>query len=559
MIVNNETKHQKFGAVFYWSVGILLVLIFIGAFAPKVMENYTAAIQSAITSTFGWYYLIIVTIFVCVCLFLIVSPYGKLKLGKSDEKPEYSYPTWFALLFSAGMGTGLLFWGTAEPISHFAIDSPTGQTGTDQAAMDALRYVYFHWGIHGWSIYVLIALCLAFFNFRRGGDGSISSTLSPIMKNTEGPLGKIVDIIGIIATVAGIATTLGFGASQINGGISYIWNIPNSFLIQLVIIIIITVIFLISATTGIDKGIKILSNVNMILALVLLVFFIVFGSTVYSLNLFTDTIGKYIQRLPEMSFRLTPNNEQSREWINNWTIFYWAWWMAWSPYVGTFIARVSRGRTIREFTIGVLLVPTIVTFIWFAFLGGTAIDMQMTGIADLASMNTEQMLFGTLKEMPISFITSLLSLILISIFFITSGDSATIVLGMQSVKGVLNPSNRNKLIWGVLLSAIATVLLYSGGLQALQNTMIIAAFPFSFVMVLMTISLIKELQQVKREIELSGATKDKLMSRRLQKQLIKQELKEEKRWIESKMEEEKKRLKKKKKEKMEELNNKKEE
>ncbi|MDQ0271906.1 BCCT family transporter [Cytobacillus purgationiresistens] len=552
----NEESKQRFGPVFYWSVGILILLIIIGAAAPRAMEQYTAAIQSAITSTFGWYYLIIVSIFVCVCLFLIVSPFGNLKLGKADEEPEYNYPTWFALLFSAGMGTGLLFWGTAEPISHFAIQSPTGDTGTSQAAMDALRYVFFHWGIHGWSVYVLIALCLAFFNYRRGGDGSISSTLSPLM-NTDGVIGKLIDVVAIIATVTGIATTLGFGATQINGGISYVWDIPNSFLIQLIIIVIITAVFLISATTGINKGIRILSNVNMVLALILLAFFIIFGSTVYSLNLFTDTIGKYIQRLPEMSFRLSPMNSTNREWINDWTIFYWAWWMAWSPYVGTFIARVSRGRTIREFTIGVLIVPTLVTFIWFAFLGGTAIDMQMSGVTDLSIMDTEQMLFAVLEQMPLSFVISILSIILIAIFFITSGDSATVVLGMQSVKGTLNPSTRNKLIWGVLLSATATVLLYSGGLQALQNTMIIAAFPFSFVMILMTIALIKELRQVRREMELSSATKEKLKTRRLQKQIIKQELKEEKRWIDEQMKEEKKKVEREKKAKLRDLEKKK--
>ncbi|XID91433.1 BCCT family transporter [Paenibacillaceae bacterium WGS1546] len=544
--MSEDGKQQRFGSVFYWSVGILTVLIVLGFFFPEGMERTTAAIQHRITSTFGWYYLIIVTLFVCVCLFLIVSPFGRIKLGRADDEPEYNYPTWFALLFSAGMGTGLLFWGTAEPISHFAIQSPTGETGTSQAAMDALRYTYFHWGIHGWSVYAIIAICLAFFNYRRGGDGSISSTLSAIM-NTNGAWAKIIDVIAILATVTGIATTLGFGASQINGGISYVWGLPGSFLFQLLIIVVITVIFLISASTGINKGVRILSNVNMILAVVLLLFFIAFGSTVYSLNLFTDTIGKYIQRMPEMSFRLAPMNSANREWINGWTIFYWAWWMAWSPYVGTFIARVSRGRTLREFTIGVLLVPSLVSFIWFAFLGGTAIDMEMSGIARLSEMNTEQMLFGVLEQMPLSLATSILSLFLIVIFFITSGDSATIVLGMQSVKGVMNPSNRNKIVWGILLSATATVLLYSGGLQALQNTMIIAAFPFSFVMVLMTVSLIKGLREVRAEMERADETKQRLKTSRQQKQAIKEELRKEKRLLERLRKEEKKRAEKEKK------------
>ncbi|UTR06930.1 BCCT family transporter [Alkalihalobacillus sp. LMS6] len=533
-----EESTKKVGPVFYWSVGILAVIILIGIISPSFLESTTASIQAAISSTLGWYYLIIVTLFVLICLYLIISPYGKIKLGKPDEKPEYNYLTWFALLFSAGMGTGLLFWGTAEPISHFALSSPTVEEGTNQAALESMRFVFFHWGIHAWGIYAMVAISLAFFKFRREAPGMISATLSPIM-NTKGSTGKVIDVIAIVATVSGIATTLGFGAAQMNGGLSYLWGVPNTFWVQLIIILIITVIFLISASTGINKGIRILSNSNMILALVLLLFFMVFGSTIYSLNLFTDTLGRYIQRLPEMSFRISPLNEENRTWINDWTIFYWAWWMAWSPYVGTFIARVSRGRTIREFTIGVLLVPSLVGFIWFAFLGGTAIDFEMSGVTNLAPLATEQMLFGVLEAMPLSLITSVLAIVLIAFFFITSGDSATFVLGMQSTNGTLNPSTKIKFTWGIMLSAIAIVLLYSGGLQALQNTMIIAALPFSIIMILMAYSLIKALSQEKEEIEQSRAKRRQRKEYRIQKQQINKEKRKEKREVNEQKKEEK--------------------
>lgn len=322
-----------------------------------------------------------------------------------------------------------------------------------------------------------------------------------------------------------------------NGGLTYLWNVPYTFWVQLIIIFAVTIVYLTSATTGLDKGIKILSNANMILALLLLMFFMFFGSTVYSLNLFTDTVGKYLQRLPEMSFRISPFNEENRNWINSWTIFYWAWWMAWAPFVGTFIARVSRGRTIREFTIGVLLVPSVVGFIWFSFLGGTAIEMEMTGVAELAQLSTEQMLFGVLEHMPLSLITSVLSIILIAFFFITSGDSATFVLGMQST-GSLNPSTKIKLTWGIMLSLIAIVLLYSGGLQALQNTMIIAALPFSIIMILMTFSLIKALSEEKEDIDKARLKKLQHQTYKHQKHLIMDEIKEEKRKIELKRKEE---------------------
>nr|WP_307189845.1 BCCT family transporter [Geomicrobium sp. JCM 19037] len=312
--------------------------------------------------------------------------------------------------------------------------------------------------------------------------------------NTSGITGKVIDTFALVATVTGIVTSLGFGAVQMNGGLSYLTEVPITFWIQAIIIIIVTVLFLTSAMTGLNKGIRLLSNFNMILALLLLIFIATFGATMYSLNLFTNTLGTYIQTLPELSFRIAPGSPEAREWINDWTIFYWAWWIAWSPYVGTFIARVSRGRTLREFTIAVLIVPSIVGFIWFSFVGGTAMSLEFNDIINLSALTDEQMLFGMLSTMPVSTLTSIVSIILIAVFFITSADSATFVLGMHSTNGSNNPPNRIKFVWGLVLSVTAMALLYSGGLQAVQNVMIIAAFPFSIILLLMVFSLIKSLR-----------------------------------------------------------------
>jgi len=488
-----KTAHGRIQPVFYWAVGALLVVILAAVLLPTQLEQITATVQQFISSTFGWYYLIAVTLFALVCLFIIISPYGKIKLGKDDDKPEYGYLTWFAMLFSAGMGIGLVFFGAAEPMSHFAINSPTVEEGTIEAARESMRFVFFHYGIHAWGIYAIIAVCLAYFNFRKGKPGLISGTLSPLM-NTDGLKGKFIDGFGLVATVTGIVTSLGFGAVQMNGGISFLFDLPINFWIQTIIIVIVTVLFLTSAMTGLNKGIRILSNFNMILALILLMFIATFGSTMFSLNLFTNTLGTYLQTLPELSFRIAPGSPDAREWINDWTIFYWAWWIAWSPYVGTFIARVSRGRTLREFTIAVLIVPSIVGFIWFSFVGGTAMSLELNEVINLSALTNEEMMFGMLSTMPISTITSIVTIVLIAVFFITSADSATFVLGMHSTNGSNNPPNGIKFVWGMVLSVTAIALLYSGGLQAVQNVMIIAAFPFSIILLMMVFSLIKSLR-----------------------------------------------------------------
>ncbi|OZI11857.1 glycine/betaine ABC transporter permease [Bacillaceae bacterium SAS-127] len=492
---------RRISNVFWYAAALVLVAVIFGVVAPESFETVTANLQSFFTSTFGWYYLILVSVIVVFCLLLIFSPIGAIKLGKPDDKPDYSTPTWFAMLFSAGMGIGLVFWGAAEPLSHFAKNPPLAEAGSNAALKDSMRYAFFHWGIHAWAIYALVALALAYYKFRKDEPGLISATLTPILgRAARGPLGTIIDVIAVFATLVGVATTLGFGAAQINGGLSYLFGVPVNFNVQLIIIVVATILFIISAMSGLGKGIKILSNTNMALAVVLLVLMLIVGPTLLIFNMFTDTIGSYFQNLITMSFQIAPLNEEHRSWINGWTIFYWAWWISWSPFVGIFIARVSKGRTIREFLIGTLLMPAIVSFFWFSVFGVSAMDLQMSGTVDLTKNATETVLFAVFNEFPLAPVLSIIAITLVGTFFITSADSATFVLGMQTTYGSLTPPNRVKLTWGIAQSLIAVVLLYSGGLQALQNALIIAAFPFSFIMILMMLSLYRSLSIERRQL-----------------------------------------------------------
>lgn len=486
--------------VFWITLALVLVTVAFGAIVPESFETITANMQAFITSTFGWYYLIIVSLMVVFTLFLIVSPYGKIRLGKDSDRPAYSRTTWFAMLFSAGMGIGLVFWGAAEPLSHFAVSSPTGETGTPQAFRDAMRYTFFHWGLHAWAIYAIVALALAYFQFRKGEPGLISATLKPIFGDKMmGPWGVVVDVFAVFATVIGVATTLGFGAVQISGGLSYLFGIEASYGLQVIIIAVVTVLFLASAWSGLSKGIKYLSNTNMVLAILLLVGVVIIGPTLLIFNMFTETLGSYLQNIVRMSFRAAPLDGTSRDWINGWTIFYWAWWISWAPFVGIFIARVSKGRTIREFVAGVLLLPSLVSFFWFSAFGSTAIEIQ-DKVTDISGLATEEVLFATFNELPFATILSIIAIVLIGTFFITSADSATFVLGMQTTGGSLNPDNSVKIVWGLAQSSIAVILLSANGLTALQNALIIAALPFSFIMILMMISTLKALQLERKRL-----------------------------------------------------------
>lgn len=481
--------------VFWISLGISLLFVMWGVVSPKHLGDTMNIWKTFFLVNFGWYYQLIATFFLIFAVILIISPYGKIKLGKDEDTPEFSRITWFAMLFSAGMGIGLLFFGVSEPISHF-ITPPIGEGGTAESAKIAIRYTYLHWGFHAWAIYATIALSLAYFKFRKGLPGLMSATLFPLIgERTKGPIGTVIDILAVFATIFGVAASLGLGAAQINGGLNYVFGIPNNFTIQLIIISVVTFLFILSAGTGVEKGLKYLSNTNMILAIVLLLFVLFVGPTVFLLNLFVTTLGSYLQNLPSMGLRLAPFSEENASWVRNWTVFYWAWWIAWAPFVGTFIARVSKGRTVREFVIAVLIVPTLVCAIWFAAFRGTGIFLEFMENLKVSEQSLETALFFVYEQLPLAQILMILTLFLISTFFITSADSATFVLGMQTTNGSLNPPNIVKVIWGLVLSSSAVVLMVSGGLEAMQTAIIVSALPLSFVLLLMTLSLLKSFRE----------------------------------------------------------------
>ncbi|GAB3060441.1 BCCT family transporter [Salinicoccus sesuvii] len=497
----NENNKSKLTPVFWIALALVSALVLYGVFFSSNFEEVTGLLQNFITNNFSWYYVSLTTLFIAFCLIFVLTPMGQIRLGKPTEKPEFSTLSWFAMLFSAGMGIGLVFWGAAEPLSHF-FTPPTAEPGTDEAMKESLRRSFFHWGFHAWAIYAVVGLALAFTQFRRNEPGLISSTLKPILgKRVEGPLGTAIDVLAVFATVAGVATSLGLGVMQINGGLSYLFNVPNNIYIQLIIISIITVLFMYSSWTGLSKGIQYLSNANMALAGLVMIFTLVAGPTVLILNMWTDTFGGMIGTFVQMSYDVAPLNQDKNDWLGSWTIYYWGWWMSWSPFVGIFIARVSRGRTIREFVLAVMIAPAAVSFVWFSIFGVTAINMERTigGFGDLA---TETVLFEVLNNLPFSLIISIVAVLLVATFFITSADSATFVLAMQTTNGSLTPTTKVKLIWGAAQVLIAVVLLMGGGLDALQAAAIISAFPFSVILILMMFATYKDVAKEQRSLNL---------------------------------------------------------
>ncbi|MFC7064201.1 BCCT family transporter [Halobacillus seohaensis] len=488
---------KKVSSVFWYSLVVCGLVVLWGAIAPEHLKTMTSNATTFISTRFGWYYLLIIMLMLAFCIYLIFSRFNHIKLGKEDDKPEFSLLSWFAMLFSAGMGMGLVFWTTAEPISHAFVSSPTSEEGSAQAIKESLQYSFFHWGIHAWAVYALVALVLAYFKFHKGYLGLISSTLVPLFgkERMEGIAGKLIDTLAVVATVVGVAAMLGFGSAQINEGLAFLFNTPSNYGVQLVILIVSTALFIFSAWSGVSKGIKYLSNINMVLGFLLMILLLIVGPTLYILNMFTESIGGYITNFFNMSFRIAPMDEENRSWIDGWTIFYWAWWISWAPFVGIFIARISKGRTIKEFMLGVLFVPAIVCFVFFAVFGVSALEIEQQGIAAISEYPKETATFAMLEQYPLGVLMSFITILVIAIFFITSADSATFVLGILTTSGSLNPSGMVKIIWGLCLSAMAAIIVYFGGTQGLQNVLIIAAFPFSVVILLMGYSFFKTANQ----------------------------------------------------------------
>ncbi|UNB47709.1 BCCT family transporter [Staphylococcus coagulans] len=503
-----EPNGKKFSPVFLISAIIVFAIVLVGVFIPTQFGEFTNTIKLWITDKLGWYYLILTTIIVFFCIFLIFSPIGKLKLGRPHDKPEFNTISWFAMLFSAGMGIGLVFYGAAEPISHFAAP-PNADPKSTEAFTESLRATFFHWGFHAWAVYGVVALALAYAQFRKGEPGLLSKTLRPILgDHVDGLVGTIIDVLAVFATVIGVAVSLGMGALQISGGLHYLFGTPNNIVMQSIIIVVVTILFIMSAWSGLSKGIQYLSNLNIGLGTLLLIAGLIVGPTILILNMFTSSTGSLLNSFLFNSFDAAPTNPQKREWMTNWTLYYWGWWLSWSPFVGVFIARVSKGRSIREFISGVLLVPVIVSFVWFSVFGVLGIETAKKH-TEIFKMSPETQLFGVFHHVPLGMVLSIIALLLIASFFITSADSATFVLGMQTTYGSLNPSAVVKVTWGVAQSLIAFVLLLSGGgdgaagLNALQSAAIISALPFSLIVILMMISFYKDANKERKFLGLT--------------------------------------------------------
>ncbi|MDO5411788.1 MAG: BCCT family transporter [Lachnospiraceae bacterium] len=484
--------------VFYVSAAISVLIVLVGALNSSLFGKLASMLLNFIEEQFSWIYLLFMLVFVVFCIGMAFSRFGNIRLGPDDSKPQYSTVSWFAMLFCAGMGVGLVFWGISEPLSHYVSPAAGIEPGSPEAAQFAIRSCFMHWGIHPWAAYAVVGLGLAYFQFRKNKPGLISSLFIPMLgeKGVKGPIGKAIDIFAVIVSVAGVATSLGMGCLQICGGLNYLCKIPNNAMVWLLVIVIICCIYLLSATSGLDKGIKMLSNFNLCLAVVLLIISFLAGPSVKILEIFTTGIGDYITHFVSDSLGLSPFGDNS--WVLVWRVFYWAWWIAWAPFVGIFIARISRGRTIKEFIIGVIVVPCIASIIWFSVFGGVALNaadaFSLEELGQIAAV-PETALFIILNEYPIGKILSVIAIVLLVIFFITSADSATFVLSMLTSEGNIDPPNRKKIVWGVLQAAIAYVLLLSGGVKALQTASIAAAFPFAIIMLLVCINIVKGLKE----------------------------------------------------------------
>jgi choline/glycine/proline betaine transport protein len=482
--------------VFFGSAAMILAFVLWAALFPEAAETTFQAVQNWITETFGWFYMVAVAIFVIFAVSLALSPYGEIRLGADDARPEFGYLAWFAMLFSAGMGIGLMFYGVAEPIWHYA--SPAvGDGHTLDAAREAMKTSFFHWGLHAWAIYAVVALSLAYFGFRMGLPLTIRSALYPIIGNRMyGPIGSAVDTFAVIGTMFGVATSLGLGVMQVNSGLTYLFDVPDSVLTQIVLIAVISALATVSVVSGLDKGIRRISELNLILALLLVGFVLAMGPTLFLLRASVQNIGAYLGDVVDKTFMLYAYSRN--DWISGWTLFYWAWWIAWSPFVGMFIARVSHGRTIREFVTGVLGVPVLFTFIWLTVFGNTAISLEMGQAAGAISAavneNISTALFHFFEYLPLPAIVSFVATTLVVTFFVTSSDSGSLVICILTSGGVSNPPVWQRLFWGVTVGLVAAALLLSGGLSALQTASITAALPFVFTMLVVCYGLLKGLR-----------------------------------------------------------------
>ena len=489
----SSVKVEKFGPfprvnrpVFIASALLIIGFIIFGSLFGELAGEVFNQLQSFITHRFRWLFIILMNVAVVFSLYIALSRYGDIRLGHQTEHPEYSLLSWFGMLFSAGIGIGLLYWGTAEPLYHF-MSPPMGQAETVEAAKQAMSISFLHWGIHAWALYCVVALSLAYFHYRRGLPLSIRSVLYPLIgQKIYGKWGHVVDTLAVFGTMFGVVTSLGLGAMQINAGFSNVFGIPNNVPVQLCLIAIITAMATLSVMMGLDKGIKRLSDINIVLTVLLLGFMLFFGPTQFIIDSFIENIGNYVSQLIPLGF--WSEAYSNTDWQANWTIFYWAWWVSWSPFVGIFVARISRGRTIREFIFGVLFIPMLLLFFWFTTFGGSAVHMELMGnygLIEAVKADYGSAIFKLIEYYPLTKPLTLVIVVMIMLWFVTSSDSASLVIDMLTAGGDTNPPKIQRLFWALSQGVIAAVLLVAGGLSALQAVAIIAGFPFAIVVFVM--------------------------------------------------------------------------
>src|SRR5690554_2581910 len=496
--------------VFYGSAALITALVLFASIFPVTAQDFFGQLQSWILENVSWFYILAVAIILLSTIFLAASRYGDIKLGPDHSEPDYKNITWFAMLFSAGMGIGLMFSGVAEPVMHF-IAPPVGDPNTVEAAREAMKLTFFHWGLHAWAVYAIVALILAFFSYRHGLPLTLRSALYPLIgERIYGPIGHAVDIFAIISTILGIATSLGYGVLQINSGFNYLFGLPIGTNVQVILIISITALATISVVTGLDKGVKRLSELNLILAVVLLTLVLVLGPTALLLKSFVENTGGYLSEIVNKTFNLYAY--EPTDWLGGWTLLYWGWWISWSPFVGMFIARVSRGRTIREFITGILLVPTGFTFMWMTVFGNTSIHLimkeGMTSLAETVSADSSLALFAFLEHFPFSTFLSMVAVCMVILFFVTSADSGSLVIDMLASGGQTETPLWQRIFWASSTGLVAIALLIGGGLAALQTATIASALPFSVILLISLWGLLKalDMDSTKRVLRQQSAT-----------------------------------------------------
>lgn len=482
--------------------GLVLVFIVLTVMYREQSAVFFQSLLDGIGGTFGWLYILSVNFFVIAMVLVAASNYGKIRIGGPDALPEFSTFSWYAMLISAGMGIGLMFWSVAEPVFHYMTPSPMFDVPpeTPQAAQVALGLTYYHWGVHPWGIYALVGLSLAFFAYNRGLPLTIRSIFYPLLGDRiYGFWGNLIDILSVLATLFGLATSLGLGVQQISSGLDYLFGLPSSTGTAVLLVAVITLFAVMSVAAGLDRGVKRLSTANMYMAAAFMLFLLLVGPTVYILKVFTQNLGFYIQNLPQLSFWVeTFYGAEGSTWQNPWTIFYWGWWISWSPFVGMFIARISKGRTVREFILGVMIFPTLLSFLWMSSFGGSALWLELTGTADIAGAVTRDVstaLFVMLESFPLTDFMSLVGILLATIFFVTSSDSGSLVVDHLTSGGKLDSPVPQRIFWAVIEGVCAAALLMGGGLIALQSASIATGLPFTVVLLIMCYSLYRGLQE----------------------------------------------------------------